>query len=600
MNDEVPGSRSRVRQRRDSLRKPPENRRRGSACKGHDAGPAEARGSLFTGKVTWVRSRFVIASPGPVANRLTWTLAAALLSLALILPRPLPAQGLVQGSLLKPATNTWPTYNGDYSGRRFSTLNQISASNAGDLTLAWVFEAQSQGIKSTPLEVNGILYFSVPDNVWAVDARTGRMVWHYQRPSQGDHIGQRGVAMYGDDLYFTTPDAHLVCLSAKDGSVRWIVQLADPKLGYFSTMSPLVVRNHVIVGVSGDVTDIPGFLESVDPANGKIQWRWYTEPKPGEPGSETWPQNSDAIRHGGGMTWMTGTYDPKLNLLYWGIGNPNPVLSGAPRPGDNLFTCSIVALNPDTGKLVWYFQPSPHDVHDWDAVETPVLFDAVFNGKPRELLAQASRNGFFFVLDRTNGEHLVTAPFIDQTWASGIDSRGRPVARADAAPRPDGALVEPASDGATNWMAPSFDPQTGLFYVNARRVFSVFYLTAGGKAEGWAGTDRGLWADSAIRAIDYRTGKIVWDHEIGKGEGGAGILTTAGHLLFTADNSGNMLALDPANGETLWHVYLGGRMGSSPETFELDGRQYVVVSARNLLFAFTLPDKLIEPLAENH
>lgn len=525
-----------------------------------------------------------------------------LLAAVTLLPRLLLGQGGNQGlapdALLQPATNMWPTYNGDYSGRRFSTLNQITASNVDDLTLAWVFETQGQEIKSTPLEVNGALYFTAPDHVWAVDAKTGRMIWHYHRASEGDHIGHRGVAMYGEWLYFTTPDAQLICLNAKDGSVQWITQLADPKLGYFSTMAPLVIRDHIIAGVSGDVTDIPGYLESLDPTTGKLQWRWYTEPKPGELGANTWPQNSDAIRHGGGMTWMTGTYDPQLNLLYWGIGNPNPVLSGAPRPGDNLFTCSIVALNPDTGKLVWYFQPSPHDVHDWDAVETPVLFNAPFEGKPRKLLAQASRNGFFFVLDRTNGKHLVTAPFIDQTWASGIDSRGRPIAKPDAAPRPDGALVEPASDGATNWMAPSFDPQTKLFYVNARRVFSVFFLTAAGKAEGWAGTDRGLWADSAIRAIDYRTGKIVWDHEIGEGEGSAGVLTTAGHLLFTADNSGNMLALDPSTGKTLWHVYLGGRMSSSPETFEIDGRQYLLVSARNLLFAFSLPEKLISKASQ--
>ncbi|MGH9449120.1 MAG: PQQ-binding-like beta-propeller repeat protein, partial [Terriglobia bacterium] len=333
----------------------------------------------------------------------------------------------------------------------------------------------------------------------------------------------------------------------------------------------------------------PGFLDSIDPATGKLQWRWYTEPQPGQPGSETWPQHSDAILHGGGMTWMTGTYDPKLNLLYWGTGNPNPVLAGQVRPGDNLFTCSIVALDPDTGKLVWYFQPSPHDVHDWDAVETPVLFNGTFDGKPREMLAQASRNGFFFVLDRTNGQHLLTAPFIDETWSSGIDSRGRPIAKPSATPRPDGALVEPASDGSTNWMSPSFDPQTGLFYVNARRVFSIFYLTATGKPEGWAGRDRGLWANSTIRSINYRTGQITWDHETGEGEGGAGIMTTAGHLLFTADNSGNMMALDPATGKTLWHVRLGHGVSSSPMTFELDGRQYLVVSAGDLLFAFTLP-----------
>ncbi|MGB6899231.1 MAG: PQQ-binding-like beta-propeller repeat protein, partial [Candidatus Acidiferrum sp.] len=271
---------------------------------------------------------------------------------------PVSAQGLDPAALLKPATDTWPTYNGDYSGARFSTLDQINAGNIASLTLAWAFRTHGLGIKSTPLEVNGILYFTAPDNVWAVDARFGRLVWHYERRSEGDHIGQRGAAMYKNWLYFTTPDAHLVCLDAKDGTVRWIVELADPKLGYFSTMAPLVIRDHVIVGVSGDVTDLRGYLESLDPETGAIQWRWNTEPDPGQPGSETWPKDSDAILHGGGMTWMTGTYDPGLNLLYWGTGNPNPVLVGDGRPGDNLYTCSIVALNPDTGKLAWYFQPS--------------------------------------------------------------------------------------------------------------------------------------------------------------------------------------------------------------------------------------------------
>jgi len=345
------------------------------------------------------------------------------------------AQGLDPAALLKPPTDTWPTDNGDYTGRRYSPLKQIDSSNVKSLTLAWAFQANSQAIKSTPLEVNGILYFSVPEQVWAIDARTGRQVWHYHyKKSDGDHIGHRGVAMWGNWLYFETPDAHLICLDAKDGHARWDITLADVQLGYFATMAPLVVGNHVIAGVSGDATDIPGFLESVDPETGKQQWRWYTEPQPGEPGSETWPKSSDAIAHGGGMTWMTGTYDPALNLLYWGTGNPNPVLAGDARPGDNLYTCSIVALNPDTGKLAWYFQPSPHDTHDWDAVETPVLFDADFGGKPRKLLAQASRNGFFFVLDRTNGEQLLTAPFIETNWTAGIDARGRPVALKEKEP----------------------------------------------------------------------------------------------------------------------------------------------------------------------
>jgi acido-empty-quinoprotein group A len=499
------------------------------------------------------------------------------------------AQELDPAALLRPATDTWPTYNGEYSGTRYSTLDQINAGNIRTLTLAWALQMHSPTIKSTPLEVNGVLYFTVPDNVWAVDARYGRIIWHYERHSEGDHIGNRGVAMYKNWLYFTTPDAHLVCLEAKDGTLRWIVELADPKLEYFSTMAPLVIRDHVIVGVSGDVTDVRGFLESVDPETGKIQWRWYTEPDPGQPGSETWPKDSDAILHGGGMTWMTGTYDPDLNLLYWGTGNPNPVLAGDGRLGDNLYTCSIVALDPDTGKLVWYFQPSPHDVHDWDAVETPVLFDADFKGKRRKLLAQASRNGFFFVLDRTNGEHLVTAPFIEQTWASGVDSRGRPIAKPSATPSPDGALVEPGSDGSTNWMAPSFDRETGMFYVNCRRLFSVYYNTVTGKAEGWGGRDRNLWANSTLRALDYRTGKVVWNHELGNGESLSGILTTAGHLLFTADNSGNLLAIDPATGKTLWHLNAGGRLDASPMTYQLDGRQYLIMAVQDVLYAFALP-----------
>jgi len=515
--------------------------------------------------------------------------AVLLLFLALSLRAPFgAAQGLDPALLLKPATDTWPTYNGDYSGRRFSSLDQINLSNIGSLTLAWIFPAHLE-IKSTPLEVNGILYFTAPDNVWAVDARFGREIWHYERKSEGDHVGHRGLGMYKNWLYFTTPDAHMICLDAKDGTVRWNVELADPKLGYFSTMAPLVIRDHVIAGVSGDVTDVRGYLESLDPETGAIQWRWYTEPDPGQPGSETWPKDSDALLHGGGMTWMTGTYDPELNLLYWGTGNPNPVLVGEGREGDNLYTCSIVALNPDTGKLAWYFQPSPHDVHDWDAVETPVLFDAEFKGKQRKLLAQASRNSFFFVLDRTNGQHLVTAPFIDQTWASGVDSRGRPIAKPEAAPSPDGALVEPSSDGGTNWMAPSYDPQTGLFYVNARRIFSIFYRTGTGKAEGWGGRDRNLWANSTLPALDYRTGKVAWNHELGHGSTIAGILTTAGHLLFTADNSGNLLALDPATGKTLWHLNVGAQLVASPMTYQLDGRQYLIVPVRDNVYAFALP-----------
>src|SRR5258707_1402803 len=350
------------------------------------------------------------------------------------------AQGLDATALLKPATDTWPTYNGDYSGAGYSTLDQISAKIIDSLTLAWALRTHGHVLKSTPLEVNGILYLTAPDNVWAVDARFGREIWHYQRQSEGDHIGHRGLGMYKNWLYFTTPDAHLVCLDAKDGKVHWDVELADVKLGYFSTMAPLVIRDHVITGVSGDVTDVRGFLKSIDPETGATQWTWYTDPDPGQPGSETWPKDSDAILHGGGMTWMTGTYDPDLNLLYWGTGNPNPVLAGAGRKGDNLYTCSIVALNPDTGKLAWHFQPSPHDVHDWDAVQTPVLFDGEFHGQKRKLIAQTSRNGYFFLLDRVDGKNLLTSPFVDTNWALGIDKAGKPIRNTKKDPTPAGSL----------------------------------------------------------------------------------------------------------------------------------------------------------------
>jgi alcohol dehydrogenase (cytochrome c) len=497
--------------------------------------------------------------------------------------------GVTPDLMKRPLAKDWPTFNGDYSGARYSRLSQINQSNVQKLTLAWVLQPKSVDLKSMPLEVNGILYLTTPDNVWAADARTGRSIWHYFRQSSGDHIGQRGVGMYQGWLYFETPDCHLISLDAKTGAVRWDVELADPKLGYFATGAPLVVRDHVIVGVSGDVTDIPGFLASVDPASGKIQWKWDSEPKPGEAGSDTWPQGTDAIAHGGGMTWMTGTYDADLNQIYWGTGNPNPVLNGDIRKGDNLYTCSIVSLNPDTGKLNWHFQPSPHDTHDWDAVETPVLFDDNFKGVHRKLLGQASRNGYFFVLDRTTGEHVLTAPFIETNWAQGIDGRGEPVPNVAKEPKPAGSLVSPGSDGATNWMAPTFNPNTGLFYVSARHLWSIFYMTADGKPEGWAGRDRNLWADSVLEAIDYNTGSIRWKHAIGPGEGVGGMLSTAGNLLFTSDNSSNVMALDPATGKTLWHVNLGAGMSSAPMTYELDGQQYLLTPAGGILFAWKLP-----------
>ncbi|HEX6545586.1 MAG TPA: acido-empty-quinoprotein group A, partial [Bryobacteraceae bacterium] len=407
------------------------------------------------------------------------------------------------------------------------------------------------------------------------------------------HIGNRGVGIYKNKLFFETPDAHLLSLDARTGEVLWDVVLADVKLGYWATMAPLIIRNHVIVGVSGDFNDLHGFIDSYDPETGKLQWRWNSLPKPGEPGSETWPKNSDAILHGGGMAWITGTYDPDLNLLYWGTANPNPVLDGSTRPGDNLFTCTIVALNPDTGKLVWYFQPSPHDVHDWDAVQTPVLVDGDFQGRQRKLLLQASRNGYFFVLDRTNGKSLLTVPYADINWSSGIDSKGRPIGKIEKYPSPAGTLVKPDAIGATNWMSPSFSPETGLLYVNTHKSFSLYYAFATGKPEGFGGRDLTVWSKSFLSAIDYQTGGVKWRHDLGYGWDWAGVLSTAGGLVFTGDVHGNVLALDAATGETLWHTYAGGQAEQPSITYELDGRQYLLFGAHGVVYAFALPEKLL-------
>jgi alcohol dehydrogenase (cytochrome c) len=501
------------------------------------------------------------------------------------------AQGLDPSLLLKPPTTAWPTYNGDYSGRRYSTLRQINKTNVSSLTLAWAFQTHAAALKSTPIEVNGILYFTVPDKVWAVDGRNGHLIWRYNRPSNGDHVGHRGVAMYKDRIYFGTTDAHLICLNARTGKEIWNVEIADVRFGYYLSVPPLLIKDKLIIGSSDDQADVPHFIEAIDPENGKVLWRFDTLPAPDSPEAKSWP-DKESLTHGGGPAWMTGTYDPDLNLMYWGTGNPHPVLAGVVRKGANLYTCSIVALNPDTGKLVWYYQPSPHDTHDWDAVETPVLFDAEFHGRTRKLLAQASRNGYFFLLDRSTGEHLLTAPFVRTDWAKGLDERGQPVSDPAKEPQTDGSFVAAAGEGATNWMAPSFDPETKLFYVNAQEGFMLYYLSlnAAQKAEGHqGGTATSLWSRARLVAIDYQTGKIRWSREEEEGEGHPGILTTAGQLLFTGDVSGNLLALDPENGDTLWHVNAGANLGSSPMTYELDGRQYVITGVDGVLYAWALP-----------
>jgi alcohol dehydrogenase (cytochrome c) len=513
------------------------------------------------------------------------------------------AQGLDPQKLLqREPTDSWPTYNGDYSGRRFSPLTQIHAENVRSLSLAWMFRVTigtlrgvgEPEIKSTPLLVNGILYFTIPDHLYALDARTGLELWHYDWVDTGGHlVGNRGVGMSGDWLYFLAPDGWFISLEAKTGKERWKKKVADEKMQYFTTAAPMVVGNHVIVGVGGDAIDVPGYLESRDPVTGELQWRWYSEPKKGEPGSETWP-NEAAMAHGGGMTWLPGTYDKDLNLLYWGTGNPNPVVAGQGRAGANLWTCSIVALNPDTGKLVWHFQASPHDTHDWDNTETPVLFDAEIEGKPRKLLAQAARNGYFFVLDRTNGKNVLSKPFVPLNWSKGVDANGQPMPDETKEPKVDGVLLTINGGGGTNWMPPSYSPQTGLFYVNATRGYSLTYLTdTSERPEGYGGSGRGLWSQHVLEALDYKTGEIKWSHaytadNLAGRLGGPGILTTAGNLLFTGDYKRNLIAFNSTNGDILWHFPMLRPLSNGPETYLMDGRQYLIAGAGDTLFGFAL------------
>jgi alcohol dehydrogenase (cytochrome c) len=490
------------------------------------------------------------------------------------------AQGADTRILVHPPADSWPGYHGDYSGRRHSSLTQITPQNVKNMALAWAFQTErTSSIKASPLLVDGILYFTVPENLWAVDARSGHTIWHYTYPkTPAEHIGHRGVAMYRSYLFFLSPDAHLVSLNSRDGSVRWTVEVGDSSKGYWTSMAPLVVGNHVLIGVSGDFDNISGYIRAIDPETGATQWQWNSSPPAGTPNQTT-----------GGMTWMTGTYDPDLNLVYWGTGNPTPVLKGSTRPGDDLYTCSIVALNPDTGKLVWAFQPSPHDTHDWDAVETPVVVDADFHDEPKKMLMQSSRNGYFFVLDRTTGKSLLTVPFGPVNWALGIDQQGRPMPNPAKEPAPDGRLIAPDEAGMTNYRSPSFDPKNGLFIVNAHPSYGIYFAKPADGVYGWAGADYGVWGKGVVEAIDYQTGKVRWSHELGPGVSGAGVLTTDSGLTFTGDTMGNFLALDSNNGQTLWHAGSGSKIQSSPITYELDGRQYLLTSSGGVVFAWTLP-----------
>jgi len=504
------------------------------------------------------------------------------LGLGLVLGAVCAAQG-VDPKDLHPPADSWLNFHGGYSGQRHTSLAEITPENVGTLQQVWRFQTdQNQSIKASPILANGILYVTTPDNIWAMDARTAKALWHYQNPpNNAFHIGHRGAAVYRDLVYLTTPDCHLIALNAKDGKVKWNVVIADSKKGYWSTNAPLIVGSHVLVGVSGDFDNLPGQLKSVDADTGATQWIFYSTPTPGKHE----PASGGAT---GGQMWTTGTYDPDLNLVYVGTGNPTPVLNGEVRPGDNPWTCSIVALNPDSGKLAWGFQVSPHDMHDWDANEVPVLADANFRGQPRKLLMQASRNGYFFVLDRTNGKSLLTVPFATVNWAKGIDPQGRPIPDPAKFPARDGVLVAPNESGATNFRPPSFDPRTGLFIVSAQDGYGIYFFKSDDGAYGWAGADYGVAGKAYLRAIDYQTGRIVWNHPIGDGAGTAGVLTSDTGLTFSGDVAGNVMAFRTSDGVTLWHQAIG-KMNNGPITYELDGKQYLVVAGGTSLYAFTLP-----------
>ncbi|HXD74892.1 MAG TPA: acido-empty-quinoprotein group A [Vicinamibacterales bacterium] len=544
-------------------------------------------------------------------------------------------EGLEPADILRPLSDSWPTYSGDYSGKRYSALTQINQANVKNLALAWVtrvtggpgpgglaaaalaqrrpapgasrfivggegtgelFAGGATNVRSAVLAVNGILYFTTPDNAWAVDARDGHEIWHYYwKTKGGTHIGNRGVGMWKHYLFMETPDDYLISLDARTGEERWHKEISSFAQEYFSTMAPIVVGNHVLVGTGNDL-DAPGFLQSFDPETGGLQWKLYTVPmNPGDPGLESW-KSLDAARHGGAQVWVPGSYDPETHLYITGTGNPTPAYTSQTRgEGDNLFTCSIIAVNVDTGKMQWYYQTSPHDTHDWDSAQTPVLIDAPFGGRTRKLVLTASRNGYYFTLDRTTGEHLVTGRFSDTVnWSTGLNSKGQPVRD----PKKDydigGALVSSGNGGAANWPPGSFSPDTGFFYVPLAESWAMYYLAELDPrgAMGLGGKDEiGLGGETFLAAIDYRTGKVAWKMRYptvtGAGGSSNGVLTTAGRLLFAADAGGNFVARDPANGRPLWHARIGN-VSNAPETYMLDGHQYILVAAGDSLYAFTL------------
>jgi alcohol dehydrogenase (cytochrome c) len=503
--------------------------------------------------------------------------------------------------LVRPVGANWTSYNGDYTGRRYSSLQQITPANVAQIRADWVFHpGNTQRLEVTPVVIRGVMYITSSNDVFALDARTGRALWHYQRPISSGLLDDaaahksRGVAVWQDSIYVETDDAHLLRLDARTGGLIWDVEYADKKKQYGATSAPLAVKGLIIVGESGGDSGVRGFIAAYDAITGKLKWRFWTIPGPGEFGSESWP--GDSYLHGGGTTWMPGTYDPDLNLLYWTTSNASPDFVGETRPGDDLYTACILALNPDNGELKWYFQPTPHDLYDYDATETPVLVDAQENGTVRHLLVQANRNGFFYVLDRTNGKFLRAAPFVEKlTWATGIDASGRPILTGKI-PTAGGTTICPNIEGATNWFSPSYNPNTGLFYVLALEACNIFYSKEEPFKQGETYYNTGTKhlpneeSKKILLAISVADGKIVWrSPQVGRGNSWAGTLTTATGLVFFGDDSGMFEAVDGTNGHSLWHFNTGQPMQASPMTYAVDGVQYVTLAAGSDVFTFSLP-----------
>jgi alcohol dehydrogenase (cytochrome c) len=532
--------------------------------------------------------------------RLTLTTALMLAAATAASAQEIGKQDLLNG-LGNPSR--WLTYSGDYSGRRHSPLDQITAANAARLTPQWTFQTGIAGHKfeATPIVVDGVMYVTGPlSEAWAIDGKTGRQLWRYQHrlPPTAElrvccGMVNRGFAVYGDRVFMTTLDAHLVALDRATGRVAWDVEIADNLQGYASTPAPLVVNDKLIVGVAGGEYAIRGFIDAYSPVDGSRIWRFWTVPAPGEPGSESWP--AEVWERGGGPTWLTGTFDPELNLIYWGTGNPNPDFYGANREGDNLYTNSLVALDAETGKLRWHYQFTPHDEHDWDANQIPVLADLNVNGQPRKVVMVANRNGFFYMLDRTDGKFIRASPFIHQTWAEGIGADGKPIELPNQRPTPQGTLTCPDLYGGTNFMSPSFDPNAGLFFLSAREICQVFVSAAppagyraGDRVMGGtirAAPERG-WG--ALRALDPMTGEVKWElrHQT---PSWAGVLSTAGGIVFSGNAEGAFLAVDSRTGRQLYSYPMGAPVYSAPTTFMIDGRQYVTLATGSILTAFALP-----------